>query len=201
MPQLLTFKTAPQNVSIREAKFGVAAQGCCPDLRGSIATLAGTGHREASESRSSELYWLGCPGHRAPHTSGPQTAAPARPPAYRHHFGPEPHGRGGPAAAWPSTSGPGVAGPGKPSEDEAARPAADLLQGSGAPIPSADRDATEPPAHFPRRSPGRDAALSGRSRLPPPPPLRNQLIPVGPPLRRSGPAPSREAPPAARPEA
>lgn len=179
----------------------MAAQGCCPDLRGSIATLAGTGHREASESRSSELYWLGCPGHRAPHTSGPQTAAPARPPAYRHHFGPEPHGRGGPAAAWPSTSGPGVAGPRKPSEDEAARPAADLLQGSGAPIPSADRDATEPPAHFPRRSPGRDAALSGRLRLPPPPPLRNQLIPVGPPLRRSGPAPSREAPPAARPEA
>lgn len=160
MPRLSTFKTTPQNVSIREAKFGAAAQGCLPDLRGSIATLAGTGHHEASESQSPELDWLGCSGHRAPHTSGLQTVAPARPPAYRHHFGPEPHGRGGPAAAWPSTTGPGVAGPGKPSEDEAARPAADLLQVSGAPIPSANRDATEPPAHSPRRSPGRDAALS-----------------------------------------
>lgn len=109
------------------------------------------------------------------------------------------------AGVWPRPGraevAPGVAGPGKPSEDEAAHPAADLLQGSGARIPSADPDAAEPRAHSPRRSRGRDAALSRRSRLPPPPPLRNQLIPAGPPRRRSGPAPSRQAPPAARPEA
>lgn len=51
---------------------------------------------------------------------------------HRHHFGPEPHGSGGLAAAWPSRSGPGVAGPGKRSKNEVARPAADLLRGSGA---------------------------------------------------------------------
>lgn len=91
----------------------------------------------------------------------------------------------------------GVAGPGKLSENEAARPAADLLRGSGARVPSADRDATEPRAHSPRRSPGRGFVSALAT------PTSFSAKPTNPcrvPTEACWPRP-REAPPAARPEA
>lgn len=146
----MTFKTSFPKGLIREAKFGAAAR---------AAALPAGQHRDRrGDPEGLSLRASKPEAPPAPLTAPPLPVhfrAPARPPAYRHHFGPEPHGSGGLAAAWPSRSDPRVAGPGKPSENEAARPAADLLRGSGAGVPSADRDATESGAQSPRPSPGR----------------------------------------------
>lgn len=55
-----------------------------------------------------------------PHASGPDAPAPARRPAYRHHFGPEPHQSGWPndgpepSRDAPRGAGEGSAEPGRP---------------------------------------------------------------------------------------
>jgi hypothetical protein len=103
---------------------------------------------------------------------GPAPRPPERPPAYRHHCGPKPHGSWCPARRLAQPRCPGVAGAGEGSADEAASEAENLLPGGGARISrrTGDTQSSEPspPAEPP------DVALSPlRSRRPGfPPPLR-----------------------------
>lgn len=147
----MTFKTSFPKGLIREANFGAAAR---------AAALPAGQRRDHRGEREGRSLRLPKPGARlAPLTRPPPprtlpgSSTPTRLPAsfwtrtaWKRRVWPRP---GGAEVAR------GVAGPEKLSENEAARPAADLLRGSGARVPSADRDATKTRAHSPRPFPGR----------------------------------------------